>query len=234
MTIPSSTGTYNNFLTGADLVLEAFSRIQLRGTAITSEHMSDARLSCILMNSALMNRGLNLWTVTLGSLPLTAGTATYTLAPDVLFMLDAYIEIDVNGTPQDTYLYQLSRTDYAAIPDKTQQGKPTQLWFDRLTTPTITFYLVPDDNGPYTVKYYYQRQLQDVGMTMGKTIDAPFRMLDAFASELAYRLARKYRPEAAGVLKAEAAQSWVEAASSDRENVPLTIMPQMGTWYRRR
>ena len=56
--------------------------------------------------------------------------------------------------PLDFYLYPISRTEYAAQPDKESQARPTTFWFDRLVPPVLTFWQTPDSNGPYTLYYY--------------------------------------------------------------------------------
>lgn len=235
MALPPIPTSYNDFPSNADVVLEAFSRIQLRPPALTQEHMAEARQSCVFMNAALSNRGLNLWKVRLGSLTLVQGTYNYALGNEVLSILDSYIRVNIGGIPTDTYMNQIGRSDYSAIPNKTDQGKPSQFWFDRILTPEINFYLNPDGNGPYTFNYYFQSQIADVNLTMGYAPDIVFRMMDAYAAELGARLARKYRPAAVADLKVEAAQAWIEASSADAEKgVPLSIAPQLGSYFRRR
>lgn len=235
MALPPIPTTRADFPSLADCCLEAFSRIQLRPPAITLEHMFEARQSCIFLNSELTaSRGVNLWEVKLGTLSLVAGTPTYTLTPDVAFLLDSYLAVSVGGVETDTFIYQLGRSDYSAIPNKAQQGKPSQVWFNRQITPEVSFYLNPDNNGPYTWSYYYQSQIADAKVAMGYAPDIPFRGLEAYTAKLAARLARKFRPEQFGDLKAEAEEMWKLFAGSDRENTPLTIAPDFGMYMRRR
>ena len=156
------------------------------------------------MNLALVkfnNLQPNLWTVDLQSIPLVQGSATYSIPAETTMILDLFIRY---GSPAvDRYLQPVSRTEYASIAVKTTQGFPSQYWFDRLISPTITFYLVPDGAFPYTAYYYRVRQIQDATITNGYNIEVVYRFLDALTSDLAHRLARIYRPELEAVRKGD-------------------------------
>ena len=77
----------------------------------------------------------------------------------------------VNAAPVDILLYPLSRNDWAAIPNKSQQGRPTSFWFDRSLSPTtgqsLNIWLVPDGNGPYQLNYYHYDRMQDANVESG-------------------------------------------------------------------
>ena len=53
----------------------------------------------------------------------------------------------------------MSRGEYLRIPNKDNSGQPSQYFFDRQTTPTITLWSTPDTS--YTFVYYYVRRIQD-------------------------------------------------------------------------
>jgi len=105
-------------------------------------------------------------------------------------------------------------------------------WFDRITPPVINIWQVPDGNGPYALKYYRMRRLQDASPTMGQTPDVPFRHVDALCADLAARLAMKYAPALFKDLKMEAKEAWGEAWLADREHVDLNLAPDFGRYYR--
>ena len=63
----------------------------------------------------------------------------------------------------------ISRSEYANYPNKSQQGFTTTFWFDRLLSPTITLWPVPDGTSAQYLKYYRVRQIQDSNFTSGQT-----------------------------------------------------------------
>ncbi len=132
----------------------------------------------------------------------------------------------------DRILTALSRTDYAAIPTKYQQGFPTIYWFDRLLSPNVTLWQVPDGNGPYALYYYRVAQIQDANPQSGQTADIPYRFQETFCAELSWHLARKWKPELEQLRKADATAAWAEAAAQDREAVTLSIAPDTSDYYR--
>lgn len=192
--------------------------------------MVNLRMEANLLQLDWANRGVNLWSVDLQSTTLTSGTATYTVDPATIMILDAYIVLTSSAT--DRYISPISRTEYASIANKTTPGFPTQYWFDRLVSPTITLWPVPDANSTYTLKYYRYRQIQDAEIASATTPEMPSRFLDAFAAGLAYRLSRIYSPQLEQLRKADAQEAWAVAANQDVEDVPFYVQPQMGGYYR--
>lgn len=137
--------------------------------------------------------------------------------------------------PVDILLYPLSRNDWAAIPDKTQQGRPTSYWFDRNLSPTTTqsmnIWLSPDANGPYQLNYYCMRRMQDANITGGAVGDFAYRFYEAFTAEVAFHLAMKWAQPLAQALKAYANECWIEASDEDREKVPWYVSPDLSSYY---
>lgn len=228
----TASGTYSFNPSVGELVLNAYSRINIRRPALLAEHMVDARVEANLLQTEWMNKGVNLWTVDLITTVLVQGTATYNVDPTTVMILDAYIETSSGGTTNDRIIEPVSRTEYASFPDKTLQSPPTVFWFDRLIAPTITLYPTPDGNGPYTLKYYRFRQIQDANVPAGVTPEIPNRWLDAFAAGLAHRLSRIYAPQLEQLRKADAMEAWMIAAAQDVENTPFYIFPGLSSYYR--
>lgn len=228
----TASGTYSFNPSVGELVLNAYSRINIRRPALLAEHMVDARVEANLLQTEWMNKGVNLWTVDLVTTALVQGTATYNVDPTTVMILDAYIETTSGGSLNDRIIEPVSRTEYASFPTKTIQSPPTVFWFDRLIAPTITLYPVPDGNGPYTLKYYRFRQIQDAVVPGGLTPELPIRWMDAFAAGLAHRLARIYAPPLEQLRKQDALDAWSIAASQDTENVPLYLYPGLSAYYR--
>ena len=139
----SGTYTFNPGL--GELTLYAYNLIGVRNTAVLQEHMEAARMASNMMLARWSNQGVNLWAVDLISVPLVQGQATYSVDADTVMILDAYMEIDNgNGAPIDRIILPISRTEYASYPNKEQQGFTTTFWFDRLISPTVTLWPVPD------------------------------------------------------------------------------------------
>ena len=91
MTAQPSSGTYNFDPAASDLVIEAFSRCGVRASALTAQHMWDARMSCQLLLSQWSVRVPNLWLVTLLQIALTQGVTSYNIPTNTVTVLDAYI-----------------------------------------------------------------------------------------------------------------------------------------------
>lgn len=232
----TTSGTYTFGLDNSQIVCEAFARLGVHATAITRQHLIQATRSLNLAFAAWANRGVNLWKVELITIPLVQGTTTYNLPANLVNILDAYLEFDdlIEGTePIDRILNPISRTDYAALPNKGIEGTPTVYWYDRLAPiSTVTIWQVPDGNGPYTFNAYGMKRIQDAGIANGETPDIPYRFLDAICADLAKRLARKFAPQLVVELTQEAAASWAEASTEDRERVQTFIAPDTSGYFR--
>lgn len=391
----SSSGTYTFNPAISDLTIEIFDRLQIRSTELTPDHMRSAKMSFNLMMSTFSNKGVDLWTVDLQTVPLVQGVATYSIPSDTIMILpgtyirnyslgspidetptfttiissptinvylpnnglsvtsyiNIIIPISVGGIilygfyqvvsvigndnftitasdsatssttggvvpyfstiassvtvnvlfpnhgylsgqpfvvqvpvlvggvtlagtytiativdsnnftitspyaagstasayensgkaqiatqqttqiPIDRIMAPMSRDDYAALPNKPQQGFPTTYWFNRLIDPTITLWEVPDGNGPYQLQYYRFTQIQDADAKSGQTLDMPYRFLEPFCASVAFHLSMKWKPESAIALKAYSDEVWASAAAEDREYVPLYLQPDVSGYY---
>ena len=213
-----------------EVVLNAFARIGVRRTEIVQTHLADARMEANLLLARIANTEPNLWTVDLQALPLLQGSGTYTVPAETAMILDAYIRFGNPAT--DRSIYPISRSEYSTYPNKSSQAFPTIFWFDRLVSPTITLWPVPDGNGPYTLFYYRVRQIQDAEYVNGQNIEVPYLWLDAFTAGLAARLARIYAPSLEGQRKMDADEAWALAAKQDSENVYMMFNPGLSSYFR--
>jgi hypothetical protein len=215
-----------------DLILSAYSRIGIRRTQIVQEHMQDGQREANLWLLSASNRGPNLWTVDLQSTALVSGQVTYTVPPETVMVLDLYVETaDGLGNVSSTTISALSRTDYAGISNKLQQGRPTSFWFDRLIAPTVYLWPVPDASGPYVLRYYRYRQMMDANLAGGQNVELPALFLDAFVAGLSHRLARIYAIPLEAVRKVDAEEAWQIAATQNTENVPVNMSPQLDGYF---
>lgn len=223
----TTSGTYLYNPSLGEIVINAFGRIQVRPSEISQSHMFQARMAANLLLSEWSNQTPNLWEVGLQTLNLVQGQATYSVNANTVMILDLYV--NYGGT--DHYLWPVSRTEYASYSNKAQQGVPTVFWYDRTIAQTITFYLVPDGNGPYTVSYYSVRQTQDADVTGGQNVEIPYRFLAAYCAGMAWKLSEIYAPQLEDKLFARYQRAWTIAAVQDTENVPLVITPGIGGYY---
>ena len=226
----SNTFSYNPGL--GELTLYAYNLIGLRNTSVLQEHMEAARIATNMMLSRWANQGVNLWAVDLITTPLVAGQATYSVDSNTVVMLDAYIEIDNgNGQPIDRLILPISRTEYASYPNKTQQGFTTTYWFDRLLSPTVTLWPVPDGTTT-SLKYYRVRQIQDANLTNNQNVEIPYLWLEAFAFGLAQRLATIWAPDKIAILKPMADEAYAIAAAQNIEQASQFISPIISGYFR--
>lgn len=137
-----------------------------------------------------------------------------------------------DASPQDRMLMPISRTDWAAIPNKTQEGGyPTTYWFDRTVAPTVNIWLVPDGTVVSELHYFRVAQLQDANPQGTQTADVPYRFQEALCAGLSYMLAMKWKPEVAADLKTYFTEVWAESMAEDRERVVLNLSPQYGAYF---
>ena len=188
-----------------------------------------ARRSMNLITIEWQNRGLNLWTIDEGTVTLVKGTSQYDLPADTIDLLEQVIRTDSGDqyTQQDLTINRISVSTYASIPNKLTQGRPIQVWIERLRdNPTINVWPVPDKNDEYIFKYYRMRRVQDAGSGV-ETADMNFRFLPCLVAGLAYKLSIKYGPDTnrSTFLKADYEEQWTEAADADRGKASLYISP---------
>ena len=118
-----------------DLVEEAFERagLELR----TGYDMRTARRSLNLLTIEWANRGINLWTIEQGQIPMVTGQASYPFPVDTIDLLDQVIRQNNGTTNQiDINISRISESTYSTLPNKLAQGRPIQVWINRQTGQT--------------------------------------------------------------------------------------------------
>jgi hypothetical protein len=229
----TTSGTYTFDPSLGELTLYAFNLIGIRNTSLVQEHMHSAKMATNMMLANWANRGVNLWAVDLVTTPLVQGQATYTVDQSTVMILDAYMAtVNSGGVEIDRIILPVSRTEYASYPNKDQQGFTTTFWFDRLISPNVTLWPVPDGSSAQYLKYYRVRQIQDSNLANGQTVEIPYLWLEAFADGLSYRLSRIWNPTMAQGLKAISDESYNIAAAQNIEQAQQYISPQLSGYYR--
>lgn len=236
----TTTGTAIFNLDVNDLIEEAFERCgqELR----TGYDFRTARRSLNLLTIEWANRGINLWTIEQGSIPLYQGTITYDLPVDTIDLLDQVTRTGTGTNQQDLNINRISESTYSTIPNKNATGRPIQVWVNRrsgATTPSgvqypqINVWPSPDQGTQaspyYTFVYWRMRRIQDAG-TGVTTQDIPFRFINCMVAGLAYYLAMKLPNidmQRATGLKAEYEQQFQLAADEDREKANNRYVPRV-------
>ena len=227
----SNTYTFNPSL--GEITLYAYNMVGLRPTSLTQEHMEAARMATNMMLANWSNQGVNLWAVDLQTVALVQGQSTYSVPSNTVVILDAYMEItEGQAQPIDRIILPISRSEYANYPNKEQQGFTTTYWFDRLLSPTVTLWPVPDGVSAQYLKYYRVRQLQDANMSGAQQVEIPYLWLEAAADGLAYRLAKIWNPQIAIGMKAAADESYSIASRQNVETADQYITPQVAGYFR--
>ena len=191
-----------------------------------------ARRSMNLLTIEWQNRGINLWTIDEGTINMVEGTSQYDLPADTIDLLEQVIRTNsgVTATQSDLTITRISVSTYASIPNKLTQGRPIQVYIERLRdNPKINVWPVPDQSSYYVFKYYRMRRIQDAGSGV-ETADMNFRFLPCLVAGLAYYIAMK-DPDLAPrieMLKVMYEEQFALAAGEDREKSPARFVPRIG------
>jgi len=215
-----------------ELAEEAFERAgrEMR----TGYDLRTARRSTNIMMAEWANRGINMWTIEQGSIPMNEGTATYNLPADTVDLMEHVIRTGAGNTSTqaDLTITRISVSTYATIPNKLSQARPIQVYIDRKqAVPTITVWPIPDQGttaSPYYTFVYWRLRRMDNIDSGSNTADVNFRFLPCLTAGLAYYVAMKI-PEGAqrlDMLKTEYEYQWQLAASEDREKAADRFVPR--------
>jgi|TARA_R100001086_G_scaffold74359_1_gene35833 hypothetical protein len=194
-----------------------------------------ARRSMNLMTIEWQNRGINLWTIDEGTVTMVKGTSQYDLPADTIDLLEQVIRTNSGDeyAQSDLTINRISVSTYASIPNKLTEGRPIQVYIERLRdNPKINVWPVPDKNNEYIFKYYRMRRIQDAGSGV-ETADMNFRFLPCLVAGLAYHIAMK-DPELAPritLLKEVYNEQFALAAAEDRDKTAARFVPRATRTY---
>lgn len=214
----SSSGTFVYSLDGGDLATEIWERLGKAPETMAGPQVRSLRRTINLMFADWANRGINLWTVSSYSVSATLSGTTLTMpvgSIDVLEMTTA-----VSGS--ESLMTPISRDEYVSIPVKSNGGRPTQYWVQRvLPLPIIHMFPTPDTSA-YTLTVWRMCQMQD--FTAGtENPDVPYLWYEALCAGASARLAVKFAPDRLAMLSGMAEGAFVRAAAENTEKVPMTI-----------
>jgi hypothetical protein len=223
----ATSGTASFNLDLSEIVEEAYERCG--GELRTGYDLRTARRSLNLMFAEWASRGLNMWTFEEGTINLVPGVATYDLPTDTVDLLDHVIRTGAGNvsTQADLTITRISVSTYATLPNKLTQARPIQVWVERLDTPRVTLWPVPDNSQQYQFVYWRLRRIQDAGDGVN-TMDMPFRFVPCMVAGLAYHLSLKVPGglERMAMLKTQYDEAWAIASTEDREKASDRFVPR--------
>ena len=127
----TTTGTTTFNLDINDLIEESFERCgrELR----TGYDFKTARRSLNLLTIEWANRGINLWTVEQGVIPMVTGQAMYPIPVDTIDLMDMVIRTNngIQSNQIDINISRIAEPTYMSLPNKLAQGRPIQVYINR-------------------------------------------------------------------------------------------------------
>jgi len=208
-----------------DIIQEAFERC---GVDLRSGYdLKTARRSLNLMTIEWANRGLHLWLIEEGVVPLELGQADYDLPADTIDVIDQVIRTGEGTNQSDITINRISPSTYATIPNKQAKGRPIQVWIQRLKdSPKITVWPAPDGTENYKFVYWRMRRIEDVSGGASNA-DIPFRFLNAMVAGLAFYMSQKLPvdPNRRAELKMDYEQQMQLAEDEDRVKASVRFVP---------
>jgi hypothetical protein len=232
----SGTATFEKGFSISDIVEEAYERIGIVG--VSGHQLKTARRSLNILFQEWANRGLHYWEVGNNSITLVDGQATYTMYRSTadgtsdataVYGVDDVLEASYrNSSSVDFPLTKISRSEYQALSNKTDEGTPTQYFVQRfIDKVTVTLYLTPGSTeAGNTINYYYVNRIQDAG-DYSNDADVPYRFVPCMVAGLAYYLAVKNAPDRIQVLKLLYEDELQRALQEDGSSSSSYISPKV-------
>jgi len=127
----ATSGTTLFNLDMGDLIEEAFERC---GTQSRSGYdFRTAARSVNMLTIEWANRGINLWTIEQGQIPINinGGQISYPIPVDTIDLYDHVIRQGSGQNQVDINITRISGDTYLTIPTKNAYGRPIQVWVDR-------------------------------------------------------------------------------------------------------
>ena len=225
----TTTGTTTFNMDFTEIAEEAWERA---GREMRSGYdLRTARRSMNLMTIEWQNRGINMWTIDEGTINLVEGTSAYVLPADTIDLMEHQIRTGAGNaaTQSDLTISRISVSTYASIPNKLSQGRPIQLYIERLRdAPVVNVWPVPDSDN-YVLYYWRMRRIEDAGSGV-QTSDMNFRFLPVLVAGLAFYIAMKIPElvERIPMLKQAYEEQFELAAGEDREKTSARFVPRIG------
>lgn len=204
----TTSGSYAFDPSFAGLFDEACERAGIDPRSTVHDHISSAKMSLNLMLTQwAVYDGDALYRNAEGSQSLGVGVSSFALPAGGWDIIGNDLVLAYNGESTTAPIARMSREDYLFISNKTQTGRPTQFYVDRsvLNTPTVFVWPVPDQ--VCALSFDYMRTIQTV-TSLSETFDVEKLWLDAIASGLALRLAKKFNVNRVPLIEGDAIDSY--------------------------
>ena len=169
------------------------------------------------------NRGLNQWTIEQGTETVVEGQNDYPLNTNIIDVLDVVVRRTVNNVPTDISISRVSRSEFINIPNKTTKARPSQFFFDKLSTPVLKVWPAPENSTDVLVFNKIVRM--DDADKATNTMDMPFRFYPCFVAGLAYYISLKKNPQLTPQLKAIYEEEFRRAADQDEDRASFRVRP---------
>ena len=204
-----------------EFIEEAYERcgLELR----TGYDLKTAIRSVNLMLAEWANRGLNQWTIEQGTETVVEGQNDYPLNANIIDVLDVVVRRTVNNVPTDISISRVSRSEFINIPNKTTKARPSQFFFDKLSTPVLKVWPAPENSTDVLVFNKIVRM--DDADKATNTMDMPFRFYPCFVAGLAYYISLKKNTQLTPQLKAIYEEEFRRAADQDEDRASFRVRP---------
>lgn len=190
-----------------------------------------ARRALNLLMIEWENRGIPLWKVpsTPVVLDLTDGDSLYVLPAKTVDILEGVLRTTTN-VEVDLGMQRLGLKDWLLIPNKTQEGRPTQFWVNRQRdAPELNVWMVPNADSTYQFVYWPFYKIEDITNST-QNADIVTRYLPAVTAGLAYYLSLR-RPgvtsETTMKIKSFYEEQLNWANEEDRERATMVVVPKV-------
>ena len=221
----ATSGDIDFTLTARSVIQRAYEVLGVYGASDTVE-ADDAELARVLLNAMLkswQSDGCNLWREEEDTLTVPVSTASVTMDPRVIDVLEARVEMS------STYERPLARWEwgeYVAVPNKAAPGVPAAFVLRKERAQTV-FRVWPVPTAETTIHFTAARVIEDV-TALDDELDLPQEWLECVIYNLAAKLAiphaRVGTPEAQAA-KQEGAALYAQMRDMDR---PASVFFQPG------
>ena len=215
---PGGTLTITVAASGSFSVAETITGSSSSATA-TITSLPSATSMAITLPVGTFTNGETLTGATSGATTTLSAAVDFSSVRNTIDILSAVVTRD--GT--DYGIGRLSRDEYLNIPKKTQSGRPSQFYLDRLITPVLKLWPVPD--GDTDIVKFDRLVRMDDADDYTNTMSGPFRFYPCFAAGLAYYLSIKRAPDRIQFLKVMYEEELTRAMTEDRDKASFSITP---------